>query len=118
MSSKICKSVNLLLSLNINTTKEELEQIQSQLHVDNFNVNLHNQEVHAFCSLMKWHAIVENILRQKSRIQWLQLGDSNTKVFNAAMKERQARNTVDVIYTAVGVKLTNPIDIQAEFKLF
>lgn len=34
------------------------------------------------------------------------------------MKERQARNTVDVIYTAVGVKLTNPIDIQAEFKLF
>ncbi|XP_019103270.1 uncharacterized protein LOC109133844 [Beta vulgaris subsp. vulgaris] len=56
-------------------------------------------------SLKKWLNIEESIYKQKSRIQWLQAGDSNNKVFFTAMKERQAWNSIDVLYSRTGAKL-------------
>lgn len=36
--------------------------------------------------------IEESILKQKSRIQWLKLGDANTTYFHASMKSRVSIN--------------------------
>ncbi|XP_057248239.1 uncharacterized protein LOC130590219 [Beta vulgaris subsp. vulgaris] len=103
---------------HIKNAREELDLIQTHIQFDRFNIELHNQEQHTISSLRKWLTIEENVMRQKSRLQWLKLGDSNTKVFYAAMKERQAMNCIDVIYNADGRKLTKPDDIQEEFKVF
>lgn len=44
--------------------------------------------------LERWSNIEESIWKQKSRIDWLQLGDSNTKFFHAYTKFRQNSNAI------------------------
>ena len=39
----------------------------------------------------------EGFLKQKSRVQWLKLGDQNTSFFHKAVKARNARNAIKVI---------------------
>ncbi|XP_048492328.1 uncharacterized protein LOC125493226 [Beta vulgaris subsp. vulgaris] len=62
-------------------------------------------------TLWKWLQVEESILKQKSRIQWIQVGDSNSIVFFDAMKERHARNSIDVLYSSNGTKLEQATDI-------
>ncbi|XP_060190753.1 uncharacterized protein LOC132620044 [Lycium barbarum] len=42
----------------------------------------------------KWAQIEESIIRQKSRVQWLRFGDSNSSFFFANMKSRAAQNRI------------------------
>lgn len=56
----------------------------------------------------------EAILRQKSRVQWLQLGDQNYTFFHRALKIRHARNHVSVLYNDQGQKLESIADIKEE----
>lgn len=55
---------------------------------------------------------------QKSRIQWLKLGDGNNKFFFRAVKERYIRNSIHMLYDSEGNQLTTPDDIQAEINHF
>lgn len=55
---------------------------------------------------------------QKSRIQWLKLGDDNTKFFFRAMKERLVRKNIGVLFDSQGNKLTDPQLIEQEIRLF
>lgn len=66
----------------------------------------------------KWEAIQEQIMRQKSRANWIQLGDHNTKCFHTYMKSRQARNKVSCILTEDQLKLTDPQQKQQHFTQF
>ncbi|XP_057247423.1 uncharacterized protein LOC130589842 [Beta vulgaris subsp. vulgaris] len=93
------------VSEKIGECRDQLDRIQTQISSDHFNAELHRQEQHCIVSLKKWLHVEESIYKQKSRIQWLQEGDSNSKVFFAAMKERQARNSIDVLYTSTGRSL-------------
>ncbi|XP_058741554.1 uncharacterized protein LOC131613931 [Vicia villosa] len=47
--------------------------------------------------------IVENMLIQKSRLNWLNDGDSNTKYFHRVMKERRRKNHICSITTRSGI---------------
>ncbi|XP_010683670.1 uncharacterized protein LOC104898313 [Beta vulgaris subsp. vulgaris] len=93
------------VSEKIGEYRDQLDRIQTQISSDHFNAELHRQEQQCIVSLKKWLHVEESIYKQKSQIQWLQEGDSNSKVFYAAMKERQARNSIDVLYTSTGQKL-------------
>lgn len=46
--------------------------------------------------------------QQKSRVDWLRLGDSNTHFFFAAMKQRYTRNRMASICSEDGTLLTEP----------
>lgn len=48
----------------------------------------------ALRELKKWSNIEEQIWQQKARVDWLQLGDSNTKFFHAYAKMRQNSNAI------------------------
>ncbi|XP_010694718.1 uncharacterized protein LOC104907481 [Beta vulgaris subsp. vulgaris] len=106
------------VSEKIGECRDHLDRIQTQISSDHFNAELHRQEQQCIVSLKKWLHVEESIYKQKSRIQWLQEGDSNSKVFFAAMKERQARNSIDVLYTSIGEKLDKIADIQKELNHF
>lgn len=41
--------------------------------------------------------IEESIYKQKSKVQWLKLGDSNTKFFFTQMKKRKAQNQITML---------------------
>lgn len=55
--------------------------------------------------------IEENAYKHKSRIPWLQVGDGNNHFFFHAMKDRFARNSIDVLYDYHGNRLTKNEDI-------
>lgn len=38
--------------------------------------------------------MAESIMKQKSRVQWLKLGDANTTYFFASMKTRYSQNKI------------------------
>ncbi|GJY12395.1 hypothetical protein Tco_0381704 [Tanacetum coccineum] len=49
----------------------------------------------------------ERFLKQKSKIEWLNLGDSNTAYFHKAVKSRISRNRVEAVLDSNGALLTN-----------
>ncbi|XP_056688387.1 uncharacterized protein [Spinacia oleracea] len=96
----------------------ELDSIQTQLSSCPTDVNLQEKERGTMESLKKFLDVQESGYRQKSRIQWLKLGDSNTKFFFTALKERYSTNTIDMLYDSNGNKLTTASDIKENIRSF
>lgn len=67
--------------------------------------------------LEHWHhisGIEEQFFYHKSRIQWLDLGDRNTRFYHKVTQTRNASNTIRRIITADGSILTDLQDIKKE----
>ncbi|GAV77198.1 hypothetical protein CFOL_v3_20670 [Cephalotus follicularis] len=77
------------------TTRKELESIQSKLQQIPADADLLLQEKHCITKLQKIKLEEESFLRQKSRINWLKLGDGNNKFFHRAVTSLHHRNHVD-----------------------
>ena len=56
----------------------------------------------------------EGFLKQKSRIQWLKLGDQNTSFFHKSVKARNSRNTITSITLETGDRIEDPNTIKQE----
>ena len=56
----------------------------------------------------------EGFLKQKSRVQWLKLGDQNSSFFHKAVKARNARSALNVITMANGCRTEDPPAIKQE----
>ncbi|KAG5609242.1 hypothetical protein H5410_020523 [Solanum commersonii] len=90
----------------IDNVRIELKVVQAQFTRQCSN-GLINVEKTLLQNLEKWSLIEENIVKQKSRARWINLGDSNTKYFSAVMKERTQRKQISEIMALSG-------DIQRE----
>lgn len=102
----------------IDEATSHLGQVQIQLSTDTTNIRLQQQEDEAIRGLKQWLAVQESIFKQKSRIEWLKLGDSNNHFFFAAMKHRTSRNRIDTIYTQEDVLLDTPDLVKGEITHF
>ena len=49
----------------------------------------------------------ESLLKQRSRINWLQLGDRNTKFFHNSLLHRQVRNRIHSLHDSTGTLITD-----------
>ncbi|XP_021731517.1 uncharacterized protein LOC110698406 [Chenopodium quinoa] len=58
--------------------------------------------------------VQENIYKQKSRVEWIKLGDGNTHYFFSIMKHRQSVNRIDSIYTTYNTLLKKPDEEEHE----
>ena len=56
----------------------------------------------------------EGFLKQKSRVQWLKLGDQNTSFFHKSIKARNARSMIKVITSGNGCRIDDPLAIKEE----
>lgn len=66
-----------------------------------------------------WSKVDESILIQKSRINWISLGDSNSKKKKfTAIKIRKARNRLAMLYNEHDEALTDTAEIQEEIVNF
>ncbi|XP_010686874.1 uncharacterized protein LOC104901029 [Beta vulgaris subsp. vulgaris] len=72
------------------------------------DVTLQHEEKETLEKLKKWSHIDESILMQKSRINWLSMGDSNSKFFFTATRVRNARNKISLLHNSQEVVLTDP----------
>ncbi|XP_021843478.1 uncharacterized protein [Spinacia oleracea] len=106
------------LDERIEGLRADLGQIQIQLASCPTDSNVQQSERDCSETLKKFLHIQESAYRQKARIQWLQVGDSNSKFFFSAMKERIARNSIDILYDDSGKKLSTTQEIQEELSSF
>lgn len=96
----------------IDNIRKELDYVQSHLVATSSDVMLQETKRDYTHKLKKFLGIQEGALKQKSRIQWLQTRDSNSKIFFTAIKERHSRNSIDIIYDSTGQKLTTSNEIK------
>ncbi|KAH0685676.1 hypothetical protein KY284_016229 [Solanum tuberosum] len=64
--------------------------------------------------LTKWNKIDEDIYKQKSRIQWLKLGDDNNTYFFASIKGRKAQNQINMLTKEDGTVIREVADVTKE----
>ncbi|XP_050233102.1 uncharacterized protein LOC126681599 [Mercurialis annua] len=82
------------ISSQVEDMKEQLDEIQNQLSHDVMNSELFrvkNEMGNKYKEFLRWE---ENIYRQKSRAQWIELGDLNTKFFHRSLMKRQSMNII------------------------
>ncbi|XP_019248683.1 PREDICTED: uncharacterized protein LOC109227949 [Nicotiana attenuata] len=86
----------------INSIREGLKEVQGIMKDHNAPSRLFEEEKEMLYQLEKWDKIEESIYKQKSRIQWLQLGDTNNAYFFASMKRRKAQNQITRLIDSKG----------------
>jgi hypothetical protein len=71
--------------------------------------------LHAYVSLTKAE---EAFLKQKTRNQWLQLGDQNNSFFHRSLKVQQAKNTITHLWDEQGNRVEDVEQIKQVAKKF
>lgn len=80
--------------------------------------DLYEQEKVLKQELKKWNCVEESILKQKSRVSWLKLGDANNSYFFASMKSRQAQNAIQKLVSRSGRIIQKQEDIEQKLMSF
>ncbi|GJV69848.1 hypothetical protein Tco_1485357 [Tanacetum coccineum] len=91
---------------NVNRLRVEVERVQKDLDADPFNQILRDEEacyVRAFTDAL---IMEERFLKQKAKVEWLHVGDSNSAYFHKSVKGRISRNRIDVITDMGGNLIT------------
>ncbi|GAV73953.1 Exo_endo_phos domain-containing protein [Cephalotus follicularis] len=92
----------------------KLKEVQVDLDGRPEDCNLKNQEIWLRHELFLTTKKEEAFFKQKSRIQWLKEGDSNTAFFHRAVNVRQSKNHITRILTDQGSWLESVQDIAQE----
>ncbi|GKE53615.1 hypothetical protein Tco_1488771, partial [Tanacetum coccineum] len=92
---------------NVIRLRAELDRLQTALDMDPSNVRLREDEAGAVLAFNEALIIEEKFLKQKAKIEWLKVGDSNSAYFHKAVKSRISRSQIDVITDATGAVFHN-----------
>lgn len=95
-------------------TRNQLQEIQEQLRDCSDDQALFTQERELKKALEKRIMVEESILRQKYRIQWLKLGDTNFAFFHASIKNKIARNHIIRLVSSQGLVIQSMEGIENE----
>lgn len=90
--------------------RAKLKEIQMQMRDPSRCMELVQDESKTKEELEKWLMVEESIAKQKSRVQWLNLGNGNTAYFYAFLKNRQAQNQIRNLKT-LQVSCCNMLEI-------
>ena len=101
------------ISAKMNDARIALLQIQKSLLQQQGDDVLKSQEKLALEWLILLSNAEESFLKQKSRIQWIKEGDSNSKFFHHTLKARVNRNKITSILLDSGEHLHDPQAIHA-----
>ncbi|XP_024638626.1 uncharacterized protein [Medicago truncatula] len=106
------------IAKKVEDARTALVDVQRQLSSDPMNLDLIEAEKVCLSSLEKWSTIEEKIWMQKSRANWIQLGDSNTKFFHAYAKERRCQNNIKFLITEDDTRIDKHNLIKEEIRGF
>ncbi|XP_019224867.1 PREDICTED: uncharacterized protein LOC109206500 [Nicotiana attenuata] len=98
----------------IKIIRKELQEVQEKMSSRLLNVELTEEEKELKSKLEEWILIEESIYRQRSRVQWLKLGDTNSAYFIAHMKNRNNLNGIHALTNDLGVHLHMEEEIESK----
>eukprot|EP00253_Pinus_taeda_P017913 PITA_17913 len=94
---------------------QEIKNTQQQIILEGRLEELTQREQEMESKLLEQDRQEEVLWRQKSRIQWLQEGEKNTKFFHKTTMQRRMRNQISQVNNAQGVKVETQEGIEQEF---
>jgi hypothetical protein len=83
--------------------RHELDVFQRALDSDPFNVDIREEEVVYLNAFNEAILLEERFLKQKAKVEWLRVGDSNSGYFHKVVKSRKARSRIDSVCNSEGV---------------
>ncbi|PWA77793.1 RNA-directed DNA polymerase, eukaryota, Reverse transcriptase zinc-binding domain protein [Artemisia annua] len=84
--------------------RHELDTVQRALDADTFNIDIREEEASYLNAYNDALLVEEQFLKQKAKVEWLRVGDSNSAYFHKVVKSRKARSRIDVITNYDGVR--------------
>ncbi|KAK1297668.1 hypothetical protein QJS10_CPB15g01193 [Acorus calamus] len=98
---------------NLERQRFFLEEVQKKLQGDPLNQQLLHIESEARREYKNTLTSEESMIRQKSRQNWLKLGDSNSAFFYASFASRKAHNTLRKVTLQNGSQSENPDTVKS-----
>ena len=90
------------ISSRVNKARQHWGEAQERLDANPSSEMARTNERHAAKTYQKLCQDEESFYRQKSRIQWLTLGDKNTSFFHKSLLHRRSRNKITSLQDGVG----------------
>ncbi|KAL7234462.1 hypothetical protein ACSBR1_017963 [Camellia fascicularis] len=103
------------ISTRVQIAKANLDLIQYKLDKDPVNNGLQSQEREDLKKYIELSKLEESLALQKSRVQWLGLGDRNSKFFFRSVKSNINRGKILSVDMGDGTRSTNSSDIHTSF---
>ncbi|GJZ96821.1 protein LAZ1, partial [Tanacetum coccineum] len=89
--------------------RSELDEIQKAIDRDPSNSSLRDEGAVYVNSFNEAKIEEESFFRQKAKIEWLEVGDSNSTYFHKTIKSRNQRSRIDAVHTMDNVEVTGTI---------
>lgn len=103
------------LTSRVQCLRSELESTQIKLDKVPLNLAVQANERNLCKRYVDLCKAEESLAHQKSRVNWLSLGDRSTNFFFRSIRNNQNRSRISRVTLENGVRLTNPSDIQNAF---
>ncbi|GJU37331.1 RNA-directed DNA polymerase, eukaryota, reverse transcriptase zinc-binding domain protein [Tanacetum coccineum] len=98
----------------VNKLRHELDEVQKALDLRPDDQNLHEEEAVYVQAFNEAKLDEERFLKQKAKIEWLDVGDANTTYFHKSLKSHTQRSRIEVILNRDNIALSGP-NVPAEF---
>ncbi|KAH0746118.1 hypothetical protein KY285_007775 [Solanum tuberosum] len=92
--------------------RQQTQDLQGTMRLPGQPTSLTKAEREAKLNLEKWLNVEESIIRQKSIVQWLKLGDGNTAYFHASLRNRLPQNKIASLTNVTRNIVTNIKDVE------
>ncbi|GKF09071.1 hypothetical protein Tco_0043295, partial [Tanacetum coccineum] len=89
----------------VNKLRTELDEVQKAIDMDPINCNLRDEEAVYLQAFNEAKIDEERFLKQKAKIEWLDVGDSNSSFFHKSIKSRNQRSRIDMIKNAENMEV-------------
>ncbi|GKD53733.1 aspartic peptidase [Tanacetum coccineum] len=86
----------------------ELDEVQRALDLNPTDQVLYEEEAVYVQAFNEAVLDEERFLKQKAKIEWLDVGDSNSAYFHKSLKSRNQRSRIEVILNADNVEISGP----------
>ncbi|XP_058776934.1 uncharacterized protein LOC131651279 [Vicia villosa] len=103
---------------NLNMSRENLDKAQTRLAADQMNPTLCQEVKFWTDEVLKNSELEEQILQQKLKCDWINLGDGNNAYFYANLKSKNKQVQIKELEDANGNKITEQEDIETEVLSF
>lgn len=106
------------IKVKVEEVRAALTAAQHNLLQDRMNVALIENVKECTDDVLQWNALEEQVLKQKSRVEWLRLGDGNNAYFHASLKAKHKHYGIHMLQKSDGSTATTQHELEEEILQF